>query len=189
MIYRVRKWFAKRKGTSAGIQIKRRGSLAKRMELYAEAAALAEAGLQDAARDIIRREIQERPKILVVGGKDGFSSPLVESAIGLAKRVACEIVALNCVPTGTEARKRSSASGEELFKDFHSRASTAVQLFASRAAEEGVHFRHVVKQGTVGSCVRELENEVSRLSFVLTESDSAQQGRFEASIPVFSVNK
>jgi hypothetical protein len=189
MIKRVRQWFAKRKGTGDGIQIKRRPRLVKQLESYAEAAALAQAGLQDVARDIIRREIQERPKILVVGSRDGFSPLLVESAIGLAKRMACEIVALNCVFTGTEARKGSSAYREELSRGSHSRASTEVQLFASRAAEEGVPFRHLVRQGTPGRCVRELENEVSRLSFVLTESDSVQQGRLEASIPVFSVNK
>ena len=168
---------------------RKRMGLARRLERYGEAAALAQAGLQDVAQEIIRREIQERPKILVVGSEDGFSRPLVDYAVGLAKRMKYEIVALNCADIATEALEKFNPYREELLEEFNSRAAKAVELLAARAAEEGVPLRHVVKSGGLSSCVRELEKEVSRLNFVLTESEPTGDLGLETSIPVFCINK
>lgn len=168
---------------------RKRLDIARRLERYGEAAALAQAGLQDVAQEIIRHEIQERPKILVVGREDGFSRPLVEYAVGLAKRMKYEIVALNCANIATEVLEKRSPYLEELLKEFNSRAANAVELLASRAAEEGVALRHVVKSGGLSSCVRQLEKEVSRLNFVLTESVPTRELGLETSIPVFCINK
>ena len=182
--------FRKKSGTKRfNISGRKRLDLARRLEKYGEAAALAEAGLQDVAQEIIRREIRERPKILVVGSKYGFSRPLVDYAVGLAKRMKYEIVALNCADIATEAPEKHSPYREELLKEFNARAAKAVELLASRAAEEGVPLRHVVKSGALSSCIHELEKQVSRLSFVLTESESTQKGGLETSIPVFCINK
>ena len=182
--------FSKKPGHKrVNISGRKRLNLARRLEKYGEAAALAEAGLQDVAQEIIRREIRERPKILVVGSKYGFSRPLVDYAVGLAKRMKYEIVALNCADIATEAPEKHSPYREELLKEFNARAAKAVELLASRAAEEGVPLRHVVKSGALSSCIHELEKQVSRLSFVLTESESTQKGGLETSIPVFCINK
>ena len=182
--------FKKKPGLKrVSISGRKRLDVARRLERYAEAAALAQAGLQDVAQEIIRYEIQERPKILVVGSEDGFSRPLVDYAVGLAKRMKYEIVALNCAPLTTEAPEKHSPYGEELFQEFKARAAKAVELLASRAAEEGVPIRHVVKSGGLSSCIRELEKEVSRLNFVLTESVPTRELGLETSIPVFCINK
>ena len=125
----------------------------------------------------------------MVGSKYGFSRPLVDYAVGLAKRMKYEIVALNCADIATEAPEKHSPYREELLKEFNARAAKAVELLASRAAEEGVPLRHVVKSGALSSCIHELEKQVSRLSFVLTESESTQKGGLETSIPVFCINK
>jgi len=168
---------------------RKRLDIARRLERYAEAAALAEAGLQDAAQEIIRHEIQERPKILVVGSEDGFSSPLIDYAVGLAKRMKCEIVALNWADIATEALEQQSPYRRELLNEFSARAAKAVEPLTSRAAEEGVPMRHVVKLGGLSTCVRELEREISRLNFVLTESEPTRELGLETSIPVFCINK
>ena len=168
---------------------RKRLDIARRLERYAEAAALAEAGLQDAAQEIIRREIQERPKILVVGSEDGFSSPLIDYAVGLAKRMKCEIVALNWADIATEALEQQSPYRRELLNEFSARAAKAVEPLTSRAAEESVPMRHVVKLGGLSTCVRELEREISRLNFVLTESEPTRELGLETSIPVFCINK
>ena len=182
--------FRKKSGPKrVNISGRKRLGVARRLEKYGEAAALAQAGLQDVAQEIIRREIRERPKILVVGNEAGFSRPLVDYAVGLAKRMKYEIVAVNCADIATEAPEKHSPYREELLKEFKARAAKAVELLASRAAEEGVPLRHVVKSGGLSSCIRELEKEVSRLSFVLTESKSTQKGGLETSIPVFCINK
>jgi hypothetical protein len=186
----IDRFFGKKPGPKrVNISGRKRLNVARRLERYAEAAALAEAGLQDVAQEIIRREIQERPKILVVGSEDGFSRPLVDYAVGLAKRMKYEIVALNCADIATEDPEKHSPYREELLKEFNSRAAKAVELLTSRAAEEGVAIRHVVKSGGLSSCVRELEKEISRLSFVLTESEPTRELGLETSIPVFCINK
>ncbi|UCG21159.1 MAG: universal stress protein [Deltaproteobacteria bacterium] len=182
--------FRKKSGhKQINISGRKRLDVARRLERYAEAAALAQAGLQDVAQEIIRHEIQERPKILVVGSKDGFSRPLIDYAVGLAKRMKYEIVALNCAGIATEASEKHSPYREKLLKEFKARAAEAVEPLASCAAQEGVPIRHVVKSGGLSSCLRELQKEVSRLNFVLTESVPTQELELETSIPVFCINK
>ena len=184
-------WLFRKKPGHKRVNIsgRKRLGLARRLERYGEAAALAQAGLQDVAQEIIRREIQERPRILVVGSEDGFSRPLVDYAIGLAKRMKYDIVALNCANIATEAAEKHSPYREELLEEFKARAAKAVEPLASRAAEEGVPLRHVVKSGGLSTCIRELEKEVSRLSFVLTESEPTRELGLDTSIPVFCINK
>jgi len=173
--------FRKKSGhKQINISGRKRLDVARRLERYAEAAALAQAGLQDVAQEIIRHEIQERPKILVVGSKDGFSRPLIDYAVGLAKRMKYEIVALNCADIATEASEKHSPYREKLLKEFKAMAADA---------QEGVPIRHVVKSGGLSSCLRELQKEVSRLNFVLTESVPTQELELETSIPVFCINK
>lgn len=191
MIKRLKKRFSKRKAGDKRVQIasRRRFSVANRLERYAEAVALAEAGMHDAAQEIIRREIQQRPKILVIGNEDGFSQPLVDYAVGFAKRMAYEIVALNCVATGREDANMSSPYQKKLFKEFEQRATRGVEPLARRAAEKGVPFQHVVKLGSPAHCIEQVADEVSRLMFVLTVPETTSQAALETNIPVFCLTK
>ena len=166
------------------VQIKKT-SLAKRFETYTMAAAFAEAGLQDAARELL----QERPKILVVGETDQFSDPLIDYAIGLAKRMTYEIIALNCATIDIGTSKQSSPYHKEMFKNFQSKSANSARFFAVRAEKEGIPFRHVVEPGNVGSCVRKMENEINRLQFVLKDQESPQEVLYDTSIPVFFISK
>jgi len=192
VIKRLKGRFSKGKGRDKTVQVtsRKRVSVAKRLERYAEAAALAQAGAQDLAQEIIRREIQERPKILVIGHEDGFSRPLVDYAVAFAKRMAYEIVALNCAVMGRGAPADGLNSGQsELFQEFQRKAAKGVEFLARRAVEEGVPLQHVVKAGPPDRCLRELEEEVSRLMFVLTETEATLQVGMDRSIPVFCLEK
>ena len=100
-----------------------------------------------------------------------------------------DIVALNCANIATEAHEKHSPYRQKLLKEFKARAAKAVEPLTSRAAEEGVPLRHVVKSGGLSTSIRELEKEVSRLSFVLTESVPTRELGLETSIPVFCINK
>ena len=62
-----------------------------------------------------------------------------------------------------------------------------VELFAARAGQEGIPFRHLVRPDSVGHAVRELEEEIGRVHFVLGEAEATQGLRMEASIPVYSL--
>ncbi|MFC1813679.1 hypothetical protein ACFL03_13425 [Thermodesulfobacteriota bacterium] len=184
MIKRLIKRFSWKKTADNRVQIKKTGS-AKRLETYTIAAAFAEAGLQDAARELL----QERPKILVVGEADQFSDPLIDYAIGLAKRMTYEIIALNCASIDFGTSKKSEPYQKEMFKNFQASAANGARVFAARAAEEGIPFQHVVKSGNVESCVRKLERKTSRLQFVLKDLASPMEVVRDTSIPVFFISK
>ena len=184
MIKRLIKRFPWRKKAGNRVQIIKTSS-AKRLETYTMAAAFAEAGLQDAARELL----QESPKILVVGQADQFSDPLIDYAIGLAKRMTYEIIALNCASIDFETSKKSEPYQKEMFKNFQASAANGARVFAARAAEEGIPFRHVVEPGNVGSCVQRMERNINRLQFVLKDPESPREVVQDTSIPVFFVSK
>ncbi len=189
MIKRIKGLFSRSPEDDQEIVVRRkkRADAIRRLERYAEAAGLAQGGAQDAAREIIRRDLQERPKILVVGCGPNFSSRLVEYAIGYAKRMAYEIVAVNCGDLLLRSSRELSPYKEALFQEFEGRAATGAELFAARAAQEGIPFRHLVRPDSVGHAVRELEEEIGRVHFVLGEAEAIREIGVGASIPVFSL--
>jgi hypothetical protein len=177
------------KNSKPDVAVKKRtfqGS-AERLEQYAEAAAYAEAGLQDLAQDLVRSGLHEKPKVLVVGNEESFSKPLVEYAVGFAKRMDYAIVAMNCVPFGHEAPKVLSPYQEQLCREFESRAAQGAEVLACRAAEQGVDFQHVVMFGSPDRCIRELHHRTRRVEFVVTEPETSGQNGLESAIPVFSL--
>jgi len=169
------------------IRRSRTADVARRLERYAEAAGLAQGGAQDAAQELIRREIRERPKILVVGLGSSFSPRLVEYAVGFAKRMAYEIVAVNCAGLAQRTSQGLSAYQQDLFQEFKGRAARGVEFLAARATEHSVPFQHVVRPDSVEHCVRELEEEIGRVHFVLGEAEAIREIGVGNSIPVFSL--
>jgi hypothetical protein len=184
VIKKIKGLFSKTKDEDIRVRRSRRADAARLLERYAEAAALAEGGAQDLAREIIRGEIQERPKILVVAEGSTFSSRLVEFAVDLAKRMGYEIVALNCAGFGPEI---SGPHAKRLLQEFKGRAAQGVAILASRASEEGVSVSHLVRPDSVAKGVWALEGELSRLQIVLTEPEATKELGAETSIPVFGV--
>jgi hypothetical protein len=174
-------------GQEIVVRRKKRADAIRRLERYAEAAGLAQGGAQDAAREIVRRDLQERPKILVVGCGPTFSSRLVEYAIGYAKRMDYEIVAVNCGDLVLRSSGEFSPYRENRFQEFKERAATGAEPFAARAAQEGIPFRQLVRADSVGHAVRELEEEIGRVHFVLGEAEAIREIGVGASIPVFSL--
>jgi len=189
VIKRIKGLFSRSPGDDKEIVVRRkkRTDAIRRLERYAEAAGLAQGGARNAALEIVRRDLQERPKILVVGRGPNFSSRLVEYAVGFAKRMAYEIVAVNCAGLAHRAPQRLNAYQEDLFQQFKGRAARGVELLAARATEQGVPFQHVVRPDSVEHCVRELEEEIGRVHFVLGEAEATQGLRMAASIPVYSL--
>ena len=189
MIKRIKGLFSPGPGDDKEIVVRRkkRADAIRRLERYAEAAGLAQGGAQDAALEIVRRDLQARPKMLVVGRGPGFSSRLVEYAVGYAKRMAYEIVAVNCAGLADRPSGRLGLSQEELFQEFRDQAARGVEVLAARATEEGLPFRHVVRPDSVGHAVRELEEELGRVHFVLSAADATREMGVATSIPIFSL--
>lgn len=189
MLKVLKKRILRRKKGNEDVQVEARKLATARetLERYSEAVAFAEAGLQDAAQEIVRKGIQESHKILVVGNEDSFSRPLIEYAVGFAKRMGYEIVAMtmNSMPFGQEAPKVLSPFQEKVCENLERSASGGAELLMCRAAEQGVPCQHVVRFGPMDRCIRDLHNEIRRVEFVLTEPEASPEERMEPAIPVF----
>ena len=164
-------------------------TVAETLERYGEAAGVAQAGEPEMARELIQQHLQEHRKILVVGREDSFSRPLVDYAVGFAKRMQYEIVALNCIPFGHEAPKVLNPYQEELRDKFECSAKDGAEFLICRAKEEGVPVQHVVKFGAVDQCISNVHDEFRRMEFVLTEPEPNKHEGQESSIPVFCLAK
>jgi hypothetical protein len=191
MIKRFIKRLSKGQTEDHGVQVQSRkmARMAETVEHYSVAAALAEGGMVDSAQTMMRQELRERPKILVVGREDSFSRPLVDYAVGFAKRMGYEIVAMNCVPFGHEAPEVLQPFKEELCREFESRAAEGVGRLIRRATEEEVAWKHVVKFGSPDQCIREVHDEIRRMEFVLMEPEAGVEEGLEPAIPVFCLAK
>jgi hypothetical protein len=189
MIKRLRKPLVEKRWDRQDVRIKGRKlpRVAEILERHSEVVAFAEAGVQDLAQQMIRREVQERKKILVVGSGGAFSRPLVDYALGFAKRMGYEIVALDCVPIGQGARKALNPNRQEIREGLPCKATEGARLLASRAAEEGIPCHHVMKFGTPDRCIRELHGEIRRVELVLTEPEASPDEGVEPAISVYCV--
>ena len=183
--------FKKRNQKDEKVQVKANtiASVAETLERYGEAAGAAQSGAPETALELIGRHIQENRKILVVGKEDSFSRPLVDYAIGFAKRMQYEIVALNCIPFGHEAAKVLNPYQEELQNKFECSAKDGAEFLICRSKEEGVPVQHVVKFGSMDQCISNLHDEFRRVEFVLTEPEPHRHEGQESSIPVFCLAK
>ena len=105
MLGKLKKKILKKKVDENEVEVESRQgqTMREKIESYTEAITFAEAGLQEEAQEIMRAELAEIAKVLVVGHEDTFSKPLVDYAVGFAERMGYEIVALNISPGRTMA--------------------------------------------------------------------------------------
>jgi hypothetical protein len=129
---------------------------------------------------------RSRRKILVVGKDDLFTEDMTEYAIQLAGRLKYDILAVN---VGTEWDECPvSGQGAQLCERFKRRAVEAGGILGRKAAQSGIHCEHIVKFGRLGKAVEEINHQVKRIEFVVTESEAnKEEVTREVTIPVFSV--
>ena len=167
------------------LKSRRLKSLREKIETLTEAITLAEAGLQKEAQGLIRAELAERRKVLVVGHEDTFSKPLQSYAAGFAERMGHAIVALNVASVQTESPGQESDQ-DMLYEQFKSRCEEKVDAFRQLCRERGIGFAHLVKFGEVAQCIRGSCKELRRVEFVLSERKSCPKEDI-AGIPVYCV--
>ncbi|HOV86109.1 MAG TPA: hypothetical protein PLM79_07080 [Syntrophobacteraceae bacterium] len=117
----------------------------------------------------------ERRKILVVGTGDAFSEETVSYAVHLAERLDYDLVALSV-----------DESGRRGYPDRW--AAKAAGTLKRRAAQKGIRCEHAVKAGDPGWAVDELQHEIRRIEFVVTDLGvNREEVAREVGIPMFSV--
>lgn len=188
MLKKIKKKIKRKEAPQVSVKSKKLENLAEIISRYSEAVTFAEAGQQDYAQELIRREDMERSKILVVGHKNTFSKPLIDYSVGMAERMSYEIIALNCSPVTNSAPKLLSHLKEKIREDFESDARNGFEPLYKKAAEKGIRCTHIIKFGDLNDCIMAIHKEIRRIEFVLTEPEAAAKGKgFAQAIPVFSM--
>ena len=191
MLKKIKKRIKRKQGgeeARVSIKSKKLENLAESVSRYSEAITFAEAGQQDYAQELIRREDMEGSKILVVGHEGTFSKPLIDYSVGMAERMSYEILALNCSSIGKNPTKFLSPFKEKINQDFESGAKKGFEPLCKKAKEKSIRCTHIVKFGDLNDCIKEIHKEIRRIEFVLTEPEAAAEGEgFAQAIPVFSM--
>jgi len=116
-----------------------------------------------------------RRKILVVGTGQSFSQDTMDYSIHLAERLDYDLLAMSVCPNW---------DGQA----FISRAKESAEWFRRKASRSGIRYDHVVKFGDLGAAVEELNQEMKRIEFVVTDSEvNTEAVAREVTIPMFSV--
>jgi hypothetical protein len=144
----------------------------------AAAAALAEEGLHDHAKELLNDEDTIVKKILVIGDGYKFSERIIEYSIFMATKMNCELFLLNILEPGM---KMSEVS-------FQEKAKTSLAVFQKIFREKNLKFQHLVKSGEKKKTIENCCADLRRVAFVLNEAEPEKTEKKENYIPVLSLN-
>jgi len=175
-------WFKKKKN-EINVTERRTSTL----QDAAVATAFAEAGEHDTARDIINDQKRGHKTILVLGRNESFSEKLASYAIGMAKRLDFDIMAVNISETPLAAPEDKR---EEAIETFEQKCIANSAFFNQKAAAEDIPLYHLMLVGTQDEMIEKIHNLYPGMRYVLTEPDPEimQSDSNEVSIPVFDLS-
>jgi hypothetical protein len=128
-------------------------------------------------------------KILVVGKDYAFSNGVVDYAANLSQRLGYDIIAMSVNPALGQSGKFFSPYNQHLRGKFTQRAQEAWVPVASELASQGIRSEHVVKFEGLSGAIKDLNHEVKRIDFVITDSGIMDQEiTGEIPLPVFSIS-
>ena len=128
-------------------------------------------------------------KILVVGKDYAFSNGVVDYAANLSQRLGYDIIAMSVNPALAASGKFFSPYNQHLRGKFTQRAQAAWAPVASVLAGQGIHSEHVVKFEALSGAIKDLNHEIKRIDFVITDSGiKDQEITGEIPLPVFSIS-
>ena len=158
--------------------LRRAQSVEDRLADYTEAVALAEAGEQMLASDVIRHSGTGRRRILVIGHGCTFSSRLGEYALSVAERMGSDLLFLSI---GLPKKDRN---WREAFTQL---ADSAAGVWREAAARQNLNVQHEVRFGTVDEAVSELVRNCGRIEFILSEPEEGEQVLGQTGLALFTV--
>lgn len=159
------------------------------IDRYQEAITYAEANMPDEAIAVMS-ELKKKPSmILVLGRSYNFSESLKEYAIGLAKRLDYEILAVNTKYIPKDVLPLVTGYREKLREDFTARAEVAAEEFRKSCEANEIGFFHSVQFDESMKVVKKFHRAFKQLEYVVTEPDEEMETATGVSraIPVFSL--
>jgi hypothetical protein len=134
-----------------------------------------------------RQEVKR--KILVVGKDHAFSNGVVDYATNLSQRLGYDIIAMNVNPDLFQASKFFSPYNQHLRGKFSQRARKAWTPVENQLAQQGIHSEHVVKFEPLVGAIKDLNQAVKRIDFVITDAGiKDEEITGEIPLPVFSIS-
>jgi hypothetical protein len=127
-------------------------------------------------------------KILMVGKGPGFTSGVVDYAASLAQRLGYDLIGVSLNSSMELTGKLFSPYRQHLRAKFSQRAEAAWRLIEPDLRSRGIRSEHLVKFEAVPQAVKELNHEIKRIDFVITDvgiTDEEITG--EIPLPVFSI--
>ena len=153
-------------------------SVQDRLADYAEAMALAEAGEQLLAADLMEQTRIGRRRILVIGHGCSFSERLGQYALGVAERMGSDLLFLSVGAPNTTPDWRGS---------FAHLATRAAATWQEAAARHGVNMLHEIRFGSVDAAVSELVRNNGRIEFILSEPEEGGLVQGHTGLALFTI--
>jgi hypothetical protein len=135
------------------------------------------------------RSSQVKRKILVVGKEASFSPGVMEYATNLAQRLGYDIIGMSLNPALEQLGKFFSPYNSHLRSKFTHRARAAWETVRPGLREQGINCDHVVRFAEVAEAVKDLNHQVKRIDFVITDIGiKSEEITGEIPLPVFSIS-
>lgn len=140
-----------------------------------------DAGLASTGSQEVRR------KILVVAKDHAFSAGVMDYAISLSQRLGYDLIAMNVNPALGD-NKFFSPYKQHLRGKFNQRAQAAWAALEPEIRSQGIHCDHTVKFEDLTTALKDLNHEVKRIDFVITDAGiKDEEITGEIPLPVFSI--
>ena len=135
------------------------------------------------------RSSQVKRKILVVGKGATFTPAVMDYAVNLAQRLGYDIIGMNLNPGLEQMGKFFSPYNLRLRSKFSKQAQAAWELVRPGLAQQGINSEQVVKFTEVAEAVKDLNHQVKRIDFVITDVGiKSEEITGEIPLPVFSIS-
>lgn len=128
-------------------------------------------------------------KILVVGRGDTLDAEVVDYAVSLAERLGYDLIGLNVNPMLGQKGRFFSPYKYHLREKFAQRAKAAGEDIKKKVAQKGIGFEQVVKFGDLSKAVAEVNRQIKRIEFVITQAGVKEaEVNGVITLPVFSIS-
>ncbi len=128
-------------------------------------------------------------KILVVGRGDTLDEEAIDYAVNLAERLGYDIIGLNVDPMLGQKSRFFSPYKYHLREKFSQRAQAVGAEIKKKLAQKGIGFEQMVKFGDLGKAVAEVNRQVKRIEFVITQAGIKEaEVNGAITLPVFSIS-
>ena len=159
----------------------------KTNEVVENEAEMAPFSMSQAAAD--GRSSQVKRKILVVGKEHAFTPEVMDYAVSLAQRLGYDLVGMNLKPALEQPGKFFSPYNQHLRAKFTKQAREAWEQTKTGLRQQGIRCEHVVRFNDVAKAVKDLNQRVKRIDFVITDVGiNSEEITGEIPLPVFSIS-